>query len=87
MADPTDVEVRGYFPREIVDVLDACVQAKPGSSRVALIQEILAGWVRQKKHESMLVYRMTRGKGNDLELVPRSDGNGFPVARNGDSDG
>lgn len=61
MATPeTSVELRGDCPREIVDVLDAISQARR-QTRGQLVNEILAAWVDQKRHELMMVERVTRG--------------------------
>lgn len=73
MADPSDVEVRGYFPRHIVDVLDAIVQANPGSSRVDLMREVLASWCNRKSHEAILIVRVQKGNGSITES-PRNVG-------------
>lgn len=55
-------EVRVDMDREYVDVIDAVAKAK-GISRVQMAHRILKEWAEEKRHESTLVHRLTRGKG------------------------
>ena len=64
MSEP--VELRGEVPREVVDVIDALVQANPGSNRMTFVRDILSKWVEQKVHESTVVLAVTRGKGIEV---------------------
>ena len=71
-----DVEIRGFLPRDTVNVLDAVVQATPGTSRIGLMQDILAAWASRKKHEAMMICRVTRSNG----CAPETGRKGIPVA-------
>lgn len=61
------VELRGEVPREVVDVLDAVVAATPGASRMSVLRSVLGEWVARKKHEAMLIQRVTGGNGSAPE--------------------
>ena len=76
------VELRGEVPRELVDVLDAVVQATPGASRMSVLREILAAWVVREKHRSMLVQRVCYGNGNAPESDRSQTGTATEPGRN-----
>lgn len=76
MGDPF-IELRGDFPREDVDVLDAVVQATPGANRTALLREILADWCERKRHEASLIARVTQRNGS-APAPDRHIGGGTP---------
>jgi hypothetical protein len=61
------VELRGEIPREVMDVIDAVVQATPGASRMSIVREILGEWVDRKVHEATLIQRVRRGNGGRTE--------------------
>lgn len=61
------VELRGEVPRELMDVIDAVVQATPGASRMSVVRQILAEWVERKVHEATLIQRVRRGNGSGAE--------------------
>lgn len=65
--DSVKVELRGMVSREVVDILDALVQANPGSSRFDYIEPILENWAEKKIHESRIVLRMAHGNGSKEE--------------------
>lgn len=58
MAHPTDVELRGHAPRELVDVLDA-VSAARRMTRTELVNEVLAAWAADKRREAEAIFRVT----------------------------
>jgi hypothetical protein len=60
MSEP--VEIRADLDREYSDVIDAVAKAK-GISRTQMALFILKEWAVQREHESMMVGRLTRGKG------------------------
>ena len=60
------VELRQQIAKEIVDTLDAVSLARD-MERYELVEEILGEWARAKRHESMLVARITRGNGDSAE--------------------
>ena len=57
------VEIRADLDREYSDVIDAVAKAK-GISRTQMALFILKEWAIQREHESMMVQRLTRGKGS-----------------------
>lgn len=61
------IELRGEIPREVMDVIDAVVQATPGASRMSIVREILGEWVDRKVHEATLIQRVRRGNGGRTE--------------------
>lgn len=65
--DSVKVELRGMVSREVVDILDALVQANPGTSRFDYIEPILEKWAEKKVHESKIVLRMAKSNGSDAE--------------------
>lgn len=65
--DSVKVELRGTIRREVMDIIDALVQANPGSSRFDYIEPILESWAEKKIHESMIVLRMANGNGSKPE--------------------
>ena len=75
MSDPF-VELRGEVLREHVDILDAVAQAKPGSSRMSVLREVLADWVERKCHEASLIQRVRRGNGSGTEADRNRNGRG-----------
>lgn len=56
------VELRGEVPRDLVDVIDAVVQATPGSNRMAVVRQILDEWCVRKMHEASLIQRVTESQ-------------------------
>ena len=56
------VEIRADLDREYSDVIDAVAKAK-GISRTQMALSILKDWAVQREHESIMVQRLTRGKG------------------------
>lgn len=64
MADPF-VEVRGDLP-----------QATPGASRMTVLRQIVAEWCERKKHESILIQRVTHGNGSRAASQRRPSGTG-----------
>ena len=64
---PDLVELRGEVPREFVDVLDAVVAATPGANRVSVLRVVLGEWVARKRHEAMLIQRVTAVTGTGSE--------------------
>jgi hypothetical protein len=63
------IELRGEISAEDVSVIDAVVQATPGSSRMSILRQIVAEWVDRKCHEATLISRVRRGNGNAPEVV------------------
>lgn len=61
------VELRGEVHREVIDVIDAVVQATPGASRMSVVRDILGEWMVRKVHEASLIQRVRRGNGNAPE--------------------
>lgn len=70
------IEVRGEMPRELIDVIDAVVQATPGASRMSELREIVGAWVDQKVHEASLIQRVRRSNGNEPESGRSRGGRG-----------
>ncbi|MCX8003687.1 MAG: hypothetical protein N2688_01835 [Burkholderiaceae bacterium] len=68
------VELRGEVPREVMDVIDAVVQATPGASRMSIVREILSEWVDRKVHEATLIQRVRRGNGCRAEAARNCTG-------------
>ena len=64
MAEP--VEIRVDLDREYSDVIDAVAKAK-SISRTQMVLRILKEWSEEKRHESTLVHRLTRRKGDEGE--------------------
>lgn len=62
-----EVEYRCDLEREHSDVIDAVAKAK-GISRTQMHLRILREWAVDRKHESMMVHRLTRVNGS--EAVP-----------------
>lgn len=62
MSDP--VEVRCDADRDDVDIIDAVAKAKR-IPRNQLVVEILKQWASDKRHESILVMRLSKGHGRD----------------------
>ena len=60
------VELRQQIAKEIIDTLDAVSLARD-LERYELVEEILGKWAAAKRHESMLVSRVTRGNGDGAE--------------------
>lgn len=46
--------------REVMDIIDALVQANPGSSRFDYVEPLLEKWAERKIHESVIVLRMAK---------------------------
>lgn len=67
MSDPF-VELRGEVLREHVDVLDAVAMATPGANRMTILRAVLAEWVDRKRHEAMLIQRVSPGNGSAPEV-------------------
>lgn len=67
MAADDLVELRGEISRRHADVLDAVAMATPGSSRMAIVRQVLEEWCARKEHEAMLIARVLRGNGSDPE--------------------
>lgn len=61
------VELRGEVPRDVMDVVDAVVQATPGASRMSVVRAVLADWVEREVHKSTLILRVRTGNGNPPE--------------------
>ncbi|MEW6169349.1 MAG: hypothetical protein AB1651_16895 [Pseudomonadota bacterium] len=66
MSDPF-VELLGEVLREHVDVLDAVAMATPGANRMTILRQVLGEWVERKRHEAMLIARVSPGNGNAPE--------------------
>jgi hypothetical protein len=60
------VELRQQIAKETIDTLDAVSLARD-MERYELVEEILGKWAAAKRHESMLVARITRGNGDSAE--------------------
>lgn len=60
------VELRQQLAKETIDTLDAVSLARD-MERYELVEEILGKWATAKRHESMLVARITRGNGEGAE--------------------
>jgi hypothetical protein len=58
------VELRGEVDAEDIAVIDAIVQANPGMTRMELVRKVIKAWAEKKKHEAMLIHRVTRCNGN-----------------------
>ena len=54
------VELRGEYPKDLIDVIDA-VSAAKRISRTELVGLVLAEWAEKKVHEATLIHRVTRG--------------------------
>ena len=65
--DDPYVELRGEVLRASVDIMDAIVQATPGSSRTSLLRQIIAEWAAREVHKSTLVLRVANSNGNGPE--------------------
>ena len=65
--DCVKVELRGMVSREVMDIIDALVQANPGSSRFDYIEPILENWAQKKIHEATVILRMAKGNGIGVE--------------------
>lgn len=52
------VELRGEIPRDLIDVIDAVVQATPGANRMSVVRSILEDWCDRKIHEASLIQRV-----------------------------
>ena len=76
MSNDPFVELRGEVLREHVDVLDAVAHATPGASRMTILRAVLGEWVDRKRHESMLIQRVTGGNGNAPEAHRKRTGKG-----------
>lgn len=57
------VELRGDVPADVVAIIDAVVQATPGSNRMSVVRDVLLLWAKQKVHEATLVHRLARAHG------------------------
>ena len=72
------VELRGEIDREIMDVLDAVVQSRPGTHRMTLVREILNEWTEREIHRSTLVLRVSESQrkrnGNGTEADRKANG-------------
>lgn len=60
------VELRQQIAKDIIDTLDAVSLARE-LERYELVEEILGKWAAAKRHESMLVARITRSNGDSPE--------------------
>lgn len=73
------VELRGEIDREVMDVIDAVVQSRPGSHRMTLVREILTEWCEREIHRSTLVLRVSESQrkrtGNAPETHRKAGGN------------
>jgi hypothetical protein len=73
------VELRGEIDREVMDVIDAVVQSRPGSHRMTLVREILNEWCEREIHRSTLVLRVSDAQrkrtGNAPETHRKAGGN------------
>jgi hypothetical protein len=73
-ADPSDIEIRGYLPRDLIDLMDAIVIANPGLSRIDLIRRVMGKWAERKRHEAILIGRLSRSNGTRTEAGTRPTG-------------
>lgn len=63
---PEMVELRGLSPRRLIDVIDAISLARD-KTRIDIVNEVLEAWVGKTLHEAMLVNRVLRGNGSDVD--------------------
>lgn len=70
------VELRGEVLREHVDVIDAVAQATPGANRMTILRQIIAEWVERKRHEAMLIARVSPVNGSAAERGRNRHGGG-----------
>ncbi|MDA8260232.1 MAG: hypothetical protein M0Z99_32140 [Betaproteobacteria bacterium] len=63
LIDKSEVELRGNVPRWIADVLDGVAIARE-TSRMAIVNEILAPYAKQRLHEAMLLQRIVQRNGS-----------------------
>ena len=61
-----EVEIRVDLDRQYSDVVDAVAKAR-NISRTQMCLQILKEWSEQKRHESMMVQRLTRINGTGGE--------------------
>lgn len=76
MSDDPFVELRGEVLREHVDVLDAVAMATPGANRMTILRAVLAEWVERKRHEAMLIQRVSPVNGSAPEAHRKRSGKG-----------
>ena len=68
------VELRGEIPAEYMEIIDAVVQATPGSNRMKVVREILGNWVDQKAHEATLIQNVRGANGSRPEARRNAGG-------------
>ena len=68
LTGPDDlVELRVHVKRKYIDVMDAVAQSQPGANRGTVCNHWLAEKTAQVRHAAMLVVRMSKRNGIDME--------------------
>ena len=76
MSEIRDVELRGNIPKDLLQLLDALMQAGGHSNRMDVVIPVLWEFANRKVHEATLLLRMARV--NPFESEPAGEDSVIP---------